>query len=137
MKKKCYRCKEEKDISLFSKEHKREDGLTTKCKPCAAVLYKTWREKNKDTQKIKDRISYYISKYSLTKEEAIRLVEDRVGECLICKNKAPLVVDHCHTTGKVRGLICHACNSMLGYARDNTDTMLAGILYLKTHYEKD
>lgn len=42
------------------------------------------------------------------------------------------VIDHCHATGNVRGLLCMACNSMLGYAKDNIQTLSSAIQYLKT-----
>jgi hypothetical protein len=42
-----------------------------------------------------------------------------------------LSVDHCHTTLKVRGLLCKRCNNMLGQARDNVDILAKGIIYLK------
>lgn len=66
---------------------------------------------------------------------ADQLVQNRIGECCICGSVSPLVVDHCHTTGKVRGLICSACNSVLGYSRDNIKTLENTITYLKDFYE--
>jgi len=49
------------------------------------------------------------------------------GEC----GKEKLHVDHCHATGKVRGLLCPSCNKMLGYAFDNLDTLHRAIAYLQ------
>jgi hypothetical protein len=46
-----------------------------------------------------------------------------------------LVVDHSHVTGKVRGYICSACNSVLGYSKDNTSILEAAIAYLKASNE--
>ena len=42
-----------------------------------------------------------------------------------------LVVDHCHTSGAVRGLLCHNCNRALGLMHDNTETLRAAIAYLE------
>lgn len=67
--------------------------------------------------------------------------------CSICKNPNTtrsnnknsikgLSIDHCHTTGKVRGLLCCACNSGLGYFKDSTDLLLSAIMYLKCHQEE-
>lgn len=39
-------------------------------------------------------------------------------------------IDHCHTTGKIRGVLCHHCNRMLGGARDNPETLAKAIEYL-------
>ena len=66
------------------------------------------------------------------------------GKCSICHqpetskdkqgNVRVLAVDHCHATGAVRELLCYACNSMLGQAKDNVDVLLAGAEYLKKHH---
>lgn len=65
------------------------------------------------------------------------------GKCAICKrpethkdrhgNVRVLAVDHDHSTGAVRELLCYACNSMLGQAQDNAQTLLAGANYIKKH----
>ncbi|MGL5012790.1 MAG: endonuclease VII domain-containing protein [Bacteroidales bacterium] len=75
--------------------------------------------------------------YGITIEEYERLSEDQGHVCAICKcAQVPsrvckrLVVDHCHQSGKIRGLLCSLCNPMLGYARDNTEILKKGIEYL-------
>jgi hypothetical protein len=40
-------------------------------------------------------------------------------------------VDHCHTTGAVRGILCHHCNLLLGHAKDAEDTLLSAVTYLR------
>jgi hypothetical protein len=65
------------------------------------------------------------------------------GKCAICHgqetsvdkngNVKPLAVDHCHDTGAVRELLCYACNSMLGQAKDNVEVLLAGADYIRKH----
>jgi Recombination endonuclease VII len=51
--------------------------------------------------------------------------------CEICGEGGALVVDHCHLTGRVRGLLCaRHCNLMLGHARDNTTVLARAIEYL-------
>jgi hypothetical protein len=55
------------------------------------------------------------------------------GACAICKQpptRRPLFVDHCHTTGKVRGLLCHGCNAALGFMRDDHTRTSAATEYL-------
>jgi Recombination endonuclease VII len=79
--------------------------------------------------------------YGLNTEEYNKLVELQKGLCKIC-NKLPdcyrkkLYVEHCHTTGKVRGLVCLKCNSVLGFAKDNLNVLKAAILYLEASQEK-
>jgi Recombination endonuclease VII len=59
------------------------------------------------------------------------------GACAICKKKPKglLCVDHCHRTGKVRGLLCRKCNSALGFSGDDPNLMQAGADYLRAFYE--
>lgn len=59
------------------------------------------------------------------------------GKCAICKTDPPkdqhktrLNIDHCHTTGKIRGLLCDCCNRALGLMRDNTELLQKAIQYL-------
>jgi hypothetical protein len=52
--------------------------------------------------------------------------------CEICGYEAR-VNDHNHSTGKLRGTLCHYCNSMLGFAEDNPGYLVAGALYLERY----
>ena len=108
----CSRCKEEKNVSEFSKDKQHASGYKSACKVCAKQDWVNWRTNNLEYARKADRISHYIRKYGLSIEESQALVENRTGLCKICSNVSPLVVDHCHTTGLVRGLICSACNSL-------------------------
>jgi hypothetical protein len=59
------------------------------------------------------------------------LVEKQSGRCACCGNlEKNLLVDHCHDTDRIRGLLCNNCNSMLGYALDDLRRLEFGIEYL-------
>lgn len=133
--KKCSRCKEIKSLSLFSKDRQHWSGYKSACKICAKSDWVKWKTTNGDKCRKDDRKRHYLRTYNLDPELADQLVQNRVGECCICGSVSPLVVDHCHTTGKVRGLICSACNSVLGYSKDNIKTLENAIKYLKDFYE--
>lgn len=130
----CSRCKIIKNISDFSKDKQHSSGYKSACKVCAKQDWITWRTVNLESARKTDRISHYVRKYGLSIEEATALVEDRTGLCKICANIVPLVVDHCHISGLVRGLICSSCNSVLGYSKDNINTLKASIKYLEDFY---
>lgn len=66
---------------------------------------------NPEKFKAKERERYY----GLTSEVYQMLVNQQKGHCLICGQKKKLVVDHCHASGKVRGLICQRCNIQVGW----------------------
>lgn len=76
-------------------------------------------------------------RYGITEEAYKTLLEAQHFGCKICgapymdKARSNLSVDHCHKTGKIRGLLCGRCNSMLGYADDNPTILLKAIQYLK------
>lgn len=76
--------------------------------------------------------------YGLSKEEYENMKLKQKNTCLICKKKQPLhinkgelYIDHCHNTGRVRGLLCSSCNSGLGFFRDNITYLNEAIKYLK------
>jgi hypothetical protein len=96
--------------------------------------YKTQREKRREIE--------FRSKYGISRAEADRLREQQGGLCPIChkpldafsKNqygKYDGVVDHDHKTGRIRGIICSRCNSILGFAQDSIEILESAISYLR------
>jgi len=81
------------------------------------------------------RLDLELSKYGIDGRKYSELLQQQQGVCAICKgvNKGGkrLYVDHCHITGKVRGLLCRNCNTMLGNARDDIYRLKAAIKYLE------
>ncbi len=75
--------------------------------------------------------------YGITLEEYNRMLAAQDGVCWICKGivtskKGNLLVDHCHKTGKVRGLLCTKCNAGIGGLGDSIEMLERAIEYLKT-----
>lgn len=72
--------------------------------------------------------------YGITTDTYYSMLASQNGVCKICKSDCStgreLCVDHCHKTGKVRGLLCGKCNSGLGSFNDNEQLMLEAIKYL-------
>ena len=72
-------------------------------------------------------------RHGLTVADYRALRRQQHGCCAICgKKRWRLVVDHNHKTGKIRGLLCNSCNSLLGFARDSTANLTAAVRYLRT-----
>lgn len=73
--------------------------------------------------------------FNLTKEEYEKMLFRQNGVCAICndskKNTRRLSVDHCHKTGRIRGLLCVECNMTLGLVKDKVDRLKSMIKYLK------
>lgn len=82
--------------------------------------------------------------YGISLAEYMEMHDAQGGLCAICQQPetllkkgqpAMLAVDHCHTGGNVRGLLCMACNLMLGYAKDDISALERAIAYLREHGE--
>lgn len=71
------------------------------------------------------------TRYGITCEQVEQMLEAQAGACAICLRPIPVpAIDHCHATGKVRGLLCRPCNSGLGMFQDNTESLSRAIEYL-------
>lgn len=99
-----------------------------------------WRDINREAFLMSSRKSERKRKlktYGLTEEEYSKKLSSQNNVCAICKQdnrlKRDWHVDHCHTTGLTRGILCHHCNLMLGNAKDNIVTLQSGIDYLKEY----
>lgn len=90
-----------------------------------------WRKANPD----KAKNANLKSVHGITLKYYLKLRDSQNNSCAICKkheDEEPLAmaVDHCHTTGKIRGLLCANCNRALGLFKDNRDFLKSAITYL-------
>lgn len=93
--------------------------------PCMECSNKKQRDDPK-------RAKYRFKKYGIIESEYLLMLEDQNNLCLICKeNLVKPVIDHCHDTGKVRGVLCNNCNAILGFANDSIDILESAIKYLQ------
>ena len=107
-----------------------------KGKFCCNDCYKEFRKKNKKDKKEADRLYQKKSKYGLSQEEYKNMFIAQDNKCAICGRSfsdRKAYVDHCHETGKVRGLLCTQCNTLLGMARDSVEILGNAINYLKNN----
>lgn len=79
-----------------------------------------------------------LARYGLTEVDYERLLEEQGGKCAICLTRPEdftwgsiLHIDHCHDTGKVRGLLCPPCNTGMGKLKDNPDMLRRAADYLE------
>lgn len=153
----CRICKREKDIRWskihreerieYSKKWKRENRdhyneWVRKDRLKNPDKYKKWakisRERAGNMRVLKESLS--LRKISI--EEYNKMFESQNGRCAICNeietrksrkegNICRLTIDHCHKTDKVRGLLCHECNTGLGKFKDNIELLLNAMAYLE------
>lgn len=149
----CSKCKQEKELFCFSKDKHQKNGLQCRCKDCSAEAARKSYYKNKDKALIKNRTwrektgkeyfaeRHLINTYGITGKERNVLLANQNHKCDICgidevdATKSKLYVDHCHTTGKVRALLCHNCNTLIGHCKESEDVLLKAIQYLRKHKE--
>ena len=103
-----------------------------RCRDCDKIRGSKYYYANRD--KISEKIKYVNLqlRYGLTRKvyEALFLSQENL--CAICKKPGKrLVVDHCHKTNEVRGLLCDKCNFMIGLANDDKTILENAITYLK------
>ena len=118
--KECSKCGKVKLFDSYNKHSHTKDRLRSDCKSCQAAL-------NADLNLKRN--------YGISLADYDKMYEEQEGKCKICGTvysggKGRFHVDHCHTTKKVRGLLCHNCNRGLGYFKDSKDSLLEAVRYL-------
>ena len=112
-------------------ERKRKYNKNNREKVRAAL--QRWRIANPEKVKLKLR-KERLKRYGLTLESYENLERLQEKKCAICRGPQNvglnLDVDHCHVTGRVRGLLCRRCNSIIGLAEDQDRLLEAAIRYL-------
>lgn len=152
MNKTCSKCKLLKSTNDFYKQSRNSDGLRYDCKTCANNAVLTSKNKNpapqKEAQKRYNKRNPNVVKntklkhyYGIDLSTYNILAKKQNYSCYICKTpeeklRTALSVDHCHKTGRVRGLLCDSCNNGLGRFKDSIVFLEEAIKYLKAHSEE-
>ena len=131
----CTKCGNTKDINEFYKRGGKISPETkhNHCKDCT-------RKRIKQTHDpLKYRNQHLKRNYGITLNDYNQMLTEQKHQCVVCGTTEPggkhgkFMVDHCHSTGKVRGLLCKSCNIALGEVGDNTQTLQSMIEYLQEH----
>lgn len=100
--------------------------------PCGDPLGKDERNRCGPCQKIYLEDYHLNKKYGITREQRDALIQAQGGRCGLCDEEPKVfVVDHCHETGVVRGMLCVRCNLGLGRFGDNVAGLERAIAYLE------
>lgn len=125
--KKCSNCNKEKPLDEFNLRSKNSDQRQSMCKECDNKLALTRYHKNKEKYNKARRNSTLKRRYGITEDEYFKMFNAQKGKCKLCGKTKPrkgakhLIIDHCHSTGKVRGLLCNDCNVLLGKLKDDVN----------------
>jgi hypothetical protein len=139
----CPKCYEAKPLSEFHVRKSRGGQPASRCKPCCVAAQREWRGKQTDYDKrryqavkVETRERHLVRKYGVNLAAYDAMLFAQGGKCAICQTTPETQrygvfhVDHCHSTGVVRGLLCRGCNQMLGVVSDDPAKLHRAIAYL-------
>lgn len=147
----CIKCGEQKAVNEYYSHRHMTDGRLGACRVCC-IAARRLAHANRDVESHRRKKRAYHKVYGpkqkdwrmrklygLSLDQYNALVKKQKGRCLICLAKEAdfpqyrpqLLVDHCHQSKKVRGLLCDYCNKGLGYFRDNVGLMENAIKYIQ------
>lgn len=139
-KKLCGKCKKRKLLKEFRKNARYKDGVDWWCLECRREYDRNYARKRRADPAHKDRFREYDLRknFDISLGEYNEMLRAQDGCCAICKcefgdnHGGPLVVDHDHKWGHVRGLLCRQCNHGLGNFDDNIEYLANAISYLRS-----
>lgn len=127
----CTCCGEEKPLSEYSPHPTGKFKKQPECKKCKRLKQRKYNAKR---TKEEQRATNIKHKYGISLEEYESMYAAQSGKCAICdKHLDKLYIDHEHTTGKIRALLCSHCNLGLGHFKDDEEYLIRAIVYLRTH----
>jgi len=141
--KRCTKCERIKCLEEFNKHNLGRKGRMSWCKVCWSAYAKQYNSteeakekrkayKNTEPGRQADRRSRVVRAYG---QEALLLDAKRSlpgAACKACGSNKLLRIDHCHASNKVRDILCHNCNVVLGLVRDDSDRLRALAAYLES-----
>jgi hypothetical protein len=148
----CIRCGEAKPEEGFRLRKSVSTGLHYRgkiCRACHQAKSNEWGARNREKRREYTRKCYkknapayrkqasayaLVKKFGITPEQRDEMLAAQ-GGCAICKSKTTGTrrawhVDHCHSTGKIRGILCHSCNVGIGHFKEDPAILTAAISYL-------
>jgi Recombination endonuclease VII len=123
---KCGKCKQTKSLLEFCNDKSSRLGKSYRCRSCTSLY------RDKKVQK-KGKL---LRKFKITLEQYDSLLVKQMGCCAICSRQRlefnkDFAVDHCHETGKVRGLLCLNCNVAIGNFQESLALIIKAATYIK------
>ncbi len=110
-----------RDTILAQMKQHRDDNIE---------LLKARRVETNIKRKLNNKKYMLRYNYDLSWEDYIAMLEKQDNKCAICRRGTKLMVDHCHATGMVRGLLCNPCNGFLGRMQENVQLIANIVIYL-------
>ncbi|MDT0277031.1 endonuclease VII domain-containing protein [Blastococcus goldschmidtiae] len=127
----CPDCATVRSLDEFVRTAASTSGYGSYCKPCHNARGK------RALEKVGGARTYHLTRrYGITAAEAEHMLRQQNGVCAICRTAPAAHVDHDHSTGKVRALLCFNCNGGLGQFRDDPAALQAAVFYVEHHNQQ-
>jgi hypothetical protein len=132
-----YQCRECRTLNEQKRRQENTSPLTEEQRQSRRNSAKEWREKNLEKSKFYARRTHIMRKFGLSMDEYNQMLKEQNGVCAICESVCAtgnaLAVDHNHSTGKIRKLLCKNCNTAIGLLKEDVVVIAKAIEYLKLH----
>ena len=136
--KQCNHCLGTKSVTEFYKNKANRDGLQKRCIPCQRKATAASKAKvGSEVTQQRQHETQLRRKYGISVEQYKEMFTAQQGQCAICGTTDPghtrtnFCVDHCHSSGKVRGLLCNSCNTAIGKFNVDIERIHKAIAYLE------
>lgn len=135
----CGKCGETKPLERFTKTTGNKCGYRSPCKDCNNAYYAKRRIEKYEEVRTYERKFHKQRRlryeYGITEDVYNHMKSLQNDQCAICKRETTLVIDHCHSTGAVRGLLCSKCNTGIGMFKENLVSLQTAIQYLQNQHD--
>ena len=134
----CTVCKTNKPLTEYYNLKASKDGKSYRYIPCDTIARNRYTNAYPERVKKALRERNWKYKYDMEPHKYDIMLSQQDSKCAICGSKHDkqsdyFAVDHNHSTGAVRGLLCNKCNRGLGFLNDDITTLKRAITYLETH----
>jgi hypothetical protein len=114
----CPTCQQAVPIEDYIRNSGTRSGFGTRCKPCHNAMSKA---------------AYWVRRYGISRQDVDLIRAKQRNRCAICGDENPEHLDHDHSTGRTRDLLCQRCNQGLGLLRDDPGILRAAADYVEEH----
>lgn len=134
----CVRCKRDRPMDQYQRDKRSLNRRIRECDECRharfAKIYADAVHADAAARSRKTRSQYLMRRYGITADHYDEMNREQHGLCAVCEtSEKALVVDHCHTSGAIRALLCNDCNLALGHINDSVEILNRLIKYVETH----
>lgn len=133
----CIKCGDSKRLDEFYADSRDKTKKQGSCKSCDKKRSREWKEAHPEQHRARLRRNKLQARYGISIEQYDELLLAQDGKCACCGSNTPggygttFRVDHDHTSGAIRGLLCQSCNAGIGFLGDTVEGVTQALAYLQ------